>query len=128
MKQLIMQRLGEPPPDGARLNAKLIGIDGLDEQAPLKTKYGACLRFRFAPADERFAGRTISALTSATLNEHSRLGLVLTAMLEREIADGEDVLPAVRALIGRHFTITVRHEDRDGTLYLRASDPTPAEP
>jgi len=125
MNELIMKRIGPPPPDNTRLHTTLEKIEGLDDE-PVETRYGPCLRFVFRPTDERYAGRTITALASLHLNEYARLGQLLTAMIGREIADGEDIVPVMRALVGRPFELVARHDTAGGMTHLRAADITPA--
>ncbi len=122
---LIMKRIGPPPPDGSRLHAVLETIEGLDGD-PVETKHGTCLRFVFRPTDERYVGRTVTTLASLHLNEYAKLGRLLTAMLDREIADGEDLRPAMRDLVGKPFEVVVQHDTVGDMVHLQAAAVTPA--
>jgi hypothetical protein len=125
MADLVMKRLGPPPPDGTRLHAILERIDGLDGD-PFQTKHGPCLRFVFRPTEERYAGRDVTALTSVELNQYSKLFKLLTAMRGSEITTGESGAAVAGALVGKPFEVTVRHATVDDMVYLRAVDVTPA--
>jgi hypothetical protein len=113
--RLVMKELSPLPADGAELEATLTDIEGLRE--PLELNDRPCVRMHFAITDPDHAGRTATALTSASLNSQSRLHGLLCGLIDREPKHHEDVTDEVMACVGNAYRITVKHQPaRDGDM------------
>jgi hypothetical protein len=113
--RLVMKELAPLPADGDELEATLTDIEGLRE--PLELNGRPCVRLHFEITDPDHAGRTATALTSASLKTQSRLHSLLRGLLGRDPKHQEDVTDEVMACIQNAYRITVAHQPaREGDM------------
>lgn len=125
---ITMTRKGPMPSDKSLHKAELRSIEGLDR--PLESDHGAYLRFEFGFISSDYAEWTASAVTSTTLNEYSRLGVLLRAMIGDTAFDGieneSDITPLLKDLIGQRFDVVIAHRMTDaGTTFLDVASVSP---
>lgn len=125
---ITMTRKGPMPSDKSLHKAELRAIEGLE--TPLESDHGAYLRFEFGFMSDDYAEWSASAVTSTVLNEYSRLGALLRAMIGEvafdAIEDDADITPLLKDLIGQRFDIVIAHRVTDaGTTFLDVASVSP---